>query len=113
MRATDGVHFLHIATLPATNTSYLDQDTDPTGTSYSYRILVVNDCLLSGKESNRGTSILLQGNWQEYKTRLTWTPYSEWDTGVQKYILEVQDAQGNWTPLHQTGGQDTVIEFME
>lgn len=113
MRATDGIHYLHIATVPASNTSYLDHDTDPSEMSYTYRVLVVNDCLLSGKESNRGTSILLRGNWQEYKTRLTWTPYSEWDSGVQKYILEVQDAQGNWIPLHQTGGQDTVIEFME
>lgn len=113
MRATDGIHYLHIATVPSTNTSYIDQDTDPSTATYSYRILVVNDCYLTGPESNRGTSILLQGNWQDYKTRLTWTPYGEWDSGVQKYILEVQDAQGNWTPLHQTGGQDTVIEFMD
>lgn len=113
MRATDGIHYLHIATVPSTNSSFLDQDTDPSTTSYSYRILVVNDCHLSGRESNRGTSILLQGFWQDYKTRLTWTPYNEWDNGVQNYILEVQDTQGNWVPLHQSGSQDTVIEFME
>jgi hypothetical protein len=113
MRATDAVHYLHIATVPVSNTSYLDQDTEPGSTSYSYRILVVNDCFLTGIESNRGTSILLQGYWQDYKTRLTWTPYGEWANGVQNYILEVQDPQGNWIPLHQTGGQDTVIEFAE
>jgi hypothetical protein len=74
---------------------------------YYYRILVVNDCNLSGIESNRGSSILLTGSHGNYSTEFNWTPYKEWQPGVDTYQLERINAHGVWEIIKVVDGTVT------
>ncbi|MBL0341056.1 MAG: PKD domain-containing protein [Bacteroidetes bacterium] len=111
-RSTDNVNYSEIATLPSSALSYIDYNTDVHNQDYFYKIDVISDCELAGSPSNNGASILLKSDWEREKTKLWWTPYSDWNTGVDYYIIEQQDPFGQWTPVKTVDGNElnTILD---
>ncbi len=110
-RSTDSITWTHITTEPAAVHSYIDNDASVQQTSYSYKVVVVNDCQIHGLESNIGKNILLEGFWKNHRTFLTWSPYEKWNTGVENYVIEFLSPQGIWTPVRSLDGNSTSIEI--
>ncbi len=112
MKSTDNVNYTEIATLPANALSYIDYDTDVHNQDYFYRIDVVSDCELTGVPSNNGASILLKSDWEREKTKLWWTPYTDWNTGVDFYIIEQESPFGQWLPVKTVDGNElnTILD---
>lgn len=110
-RSTDNINFSQIAVEPSTSNSFNDTDTDVKNNSYTYKVVVVNDCHIPGRESNTGKTILLEGFWKDYRTMLNWSPYEQWDTGVENYVIEFLSPQGTWTPVKTVPGTDTAVEI--
>lgn len=109
-RSLDNQVFVRIATVPPAATSYADYDTDINQYSYAYRVLVKNGCTTDGPESRRGKSILTDGYWKDYRTYLFWTPYEDWDTGVERYRIEFLSPQGTWIPIREVDGNTYSTE---
>jgi PKD repeat protein len=106
-RSEDNSTFNLVAIVPAALTSYTDLNASINEQEYYYRILVVNDCNISGIESNRGSSILLTGSHGNYSTQFNWTPYKEWQPGVDTYQLERINANGVWEIIKVVDGTVT------
>lgn len=75
----------HVAT--TTDTFFIDENVDVQTTSYCYSIVVNDNCGHVSKMSNRGCTIVLEGNAIPFAFNLWWNPYHEWDNGVQEYTL--------------------------
>jgi PKD repeat protein len=95
--------------LPPMVTLFMDDSVDVNSHSYKYFVIPVNDCDLQGLISREGTSVLLKGNWSDYKTYLQWTPYEKWPGGVQQYIIEKLQDDGTWAPVNSAFGSSTSI----
>ncbi len=112
LRSTDNVSFTEIASLPATSFSYIDYNADVHHQEYYYRVEIINDCQVAGSAGNNSSSILLKSDWQDERTKLWWTPYLNWDTGVDYYIIEKENNYGQWLPLKTIDGNEinTVVD---
>lgn len=110
-RSTDNINFSQISIEPPMSNSFTDIDVDVHSNSYTYKVVVVNDCNISGLESNIGKSILLEGFWKDHRTYLNWSPYLDWDNGVETYKIEFLSPQGIWTPVKTVNGSDTSVEI--
>ena len=104
MRSEDNIHFTLLASVPATTMSFIDHGAYVHEDSYFYRIEVINDCNIAGNVSNNGANILLKSGWVDEQAKLWWTPYSEWDTGVDYYIIEKQESSGQWRQIKTVDG---------
>lgn len=94
-----------LVTLPSTETSYSDFATDVKKQNYYYKIKVNNLCNLETTQGLPGSSILLEGAIDdENRTHLRWTPYRDWDSGVDYYVIERVDLTGNWQPIQIVNG---------
>jgi PKD repeat protein len=113
LRSADNISFVEIANLPASALSYIDYDTDVHQQEYYYRIDVVSDCEVAGALSNNSSSILLKSDWQNEKTKLWWTKYTNWDTGVDYYIIEQENSFGQWDPVKTVNGNETQTTLDE
>lgn len=110
-RSTDKVNFSKIASVPAGITTYSDYDVDVQQSSYTYKIVVINDCSQVGPESGIGKSILIEGYWKNYRTYLQWSRYEDWDTGVERYRIEFMSPQGTWIPVLEVDGGTLSTEI--
>ncbi|MBL7928751.1 MAG: PKD domain-containing protein [Bacteroidia bacterium] len=107
LRSTDNFNFSVIASVPAGNYSYIDNSVNVNKNHYYYKVDVINDCSLSGALSNEGSSILLQSEWRQERTNLNWSEYKEWDTGVDYYIIEKRNSDGQWIQIKIVDGNET------
>jgi len=109
-RSTDNNYFTQIASLPAEQTFYVDQNVDVNNKKYYYRIMASNECGLEGIEGGFSDNIVITAEPAgEFYIQLEWTPYTGWgDDGVNFYILEKQTEDGNWEVLHQLPGSVTT-----
>lgn len=110
-RSNDNLNFSLISIVPSTVTFFIDTDVDVQQQSYTYKVIVVNDCNLDGKESNIGKSIVLDGKWKDNKTYLYWNKYEFWNTGIDHYTIEFLSPQGIWTPVKTVDGNTTNTEI--
>jgi len=112
LRSSDNISFAEIASLPASSFSYIDYNTDVHSQEYYYKIEVINDCNLAGAPSNNSSSVLLKSDWQNERTKLWWTPYKNWDAGVDYYIIEKENISGQWIPLKTVDGTElnTIVD---
>lgn len=108
-RSEDGAAYVPVASLSPMDFSYIDYDVDVMEHSYMYRVNVLNDCNLSGLMSNKGTSILLRSEVKDLGDKLWWTEYEHWDSGVDHYIIEAEDENGQWRPVKKVGGNVNTI----
>jgi PKD repeat protein len=113
-RSVDAVSYSQIAVVPSGVYSYIDTDADVHSGEYYYKVEVVSDCDVTGSASNMSSSVWLQSKHfgRDEKTRLWWTPYREWDTGVDYYIIEKLNANGQWEQIRTVGGsaQETILD---
>jgi PKD repeat protein len=104
-RSTDNINFSLVATVPATQTYYEDFNTRVKEQNYFYRVKLNNSCGLETSNGLESSSILLVGiiN-QDNDSQLRWSPYKNWDTGVDYYVIEKQDAFGVWQTIKVVAG---------
>ncbi|MEP7263466.1 MAG: PKD domain-containing protein [Bacteroidota bacterium] len=113
LRSADGITYTPLAIVPAQVTSYVDYLVDVEEQTFFYKVVVINDCNLSGPEGFEGTSILMQGDWRNYSTKLNWTPYLKWDQGVDHYMIQKQNSFGVFQDYIQVDGNTTIIQLDE
>lgn len=113
LRSTDKLNYSLIASVPATQQSYIDDNVDVQEQNYFYRVDVVNDCNLSGVLSNNSSSVLLKSDWINEKAKIWWTQYDNWDTDVDQYIIEKKDLSGQWIQIKVVDGNILEIELDE
>jgi hypothetical protein len=107
-RSTDNSNFTFIATVPAQQTDFMDYDVDVQATNYFYRVDVINQCNIQAIISNDGSSILLRGEkTDDGGVQLYWTNYIGWNTGVDHYIIERLDDNGQWQVINTVPGNIT------
>ena len=110
-KSIDKINFSKVGITPAGIMSFIDTDVDVKNLSYTYKVIVVNDCNLEGRESNIGKSIVLDGKWKDRKTYLNWNKYEQWDSGIDHYTIEFLSPQGTWVPVKTVDGNTTNTEF--
>jgi PKD repeat protein len=108
-RSEDGGPYVPVASMSPLDLSYIDYDVDVMRYTYMYRVNVLNDCNLTGLISDKGTSILLRSEVMELGDKLWWSDYEHWDTGVEHYIIEIQDENGQWLPVKKVDGNVNTI----
>jgi len=113
LRSTDKVNYIKIGNVSKGITAFTDEQVNVQKEEYYYRIDVINDCELSGKISNDGSSILLIGKQVDLKTDLFWTPYKEWQPGIENYSIERQKPDGSWELIKIVDGNITNIQVDE
>ena len=103
-RSVDNFNFKIVDKVPAYVTDYMDINVDVDNENYFYKIVPINTCDVSAKESNKSSSILLQSDFEEEITKLKWSKYTEWRSGVEKYVIERMDQNGNWVVIKEVDG---------
>jgi PKD repeat protein len=105
-RSADNEHFYLLATVPAQQTFYLDQEVNVNRTKYYYRVLATNSCGLEGVDGQFSDNVVLKAEpGEDFKINLDWTPYLGWGPqGVGVYIIERQKDDGTWEVIEQTPG---------
>lgn len=103
-RSTDSINYSFLAAVPVLSQSYIDNSVQVENQNYFYRILAINDCNVEGTNFTNSSSILIQGKWVNEKTTLTWTKYRQWDSGVNQYVIERLDANGQWKVIKVVDG---------
>lgn len=104
-RSTNNSNFELVATLPGNETNYSDYNTGVKGNYYFYKIKVNNLCELQTAEGLQGSSVLLIGGLdEENRSVLRWSPYRDWESGVDYYVIERIDLNGNWVPVGRVDG---------
>ncbi len=113
-RSTDNENFSYLVSVPSIQTDYMDHAVDVQTTHYFYKIKVINTCDINESPSLNTCTILLQGVMNEDRSvNLNWSPYTGWETGVDHYIIEKLDSNGNWQLLKQTSGDTTRYGYQE
>ncbi|HCI57830.1 MAG TPA: hypothetical protein DFH96_03530 [Bacteroidetes bacterium] len=69
---------------------------------------------MAGQLSSNSSSILLQSKWEYANSRLWWTKYDKWDTGVERYEIEKYNwGTGQWEKVKTVPGNATETEVDE
>jgi gliding motility-associated-like protein len=94
-RSEDGINFIDLASIPATNVystiNYDDITALVNEKSYYYRVVVIDSCNLEVLTSNLGRTIHLYGNADTYMlNHLEWTPYEDRDPQVYNIYREIE-----------------------
>lgn len=77
--------------------SYLDTEVDVFNNNYSYYVISKNVCEVNSINSNYGNSILLEFEKpEEFKTKLNWNIYNNWDDGINRYEIQKLNENGQW-----------------
>ncbi|MEX0987824.1 MAG: gliding motility-associated C-terminal domain-containing protein [Bacteroidales bacterium] len=61
---------------------------------YYYRIEALNSCFNTVSYSNTSNNLLLRGSAEESVVRLEWTPYENFETGVEAYLIYRKSQSG-------------------
>ena len=81
---------------------------------YYYRVLVVNTCDITEDLSGNTSTIVLKGEmYEDRSVHLTWSRHTGWENGVDYYILEKKDDNGNWILLKQVLGNTQNFDYQE
>ena len=110
-RSIDNINFTPIGSVPSGVLSYIDYNALVHQQEYYYNIEVLSDCDVSGTPSDESSSIWLQSEHQNDITKLWWTPYTEWNSGVEYYIIERKNWSGQWEMVKQVPGSILEITF--
>ncbi|MEO1448513.1 MAG: PKD domain-containing protein, partial [Bacteroidota bacterium] len=98
--ADDGATWGTIGTLPEGTLSYIDTAVKVYDQAYVYRLKARDSCGYSTPYSNEATSVHLTTSLNGYQTQLEWTPYREWEDGVDFYEIELLiEATNTWVQL--------------
>ena len=95
---------LLLSEIELTDTFYIDNSVLTSEHSYIYRVTEKDICGVENSSDREGKSILLKGRYKD-GSRLSWTPYVNWLTGVKFYKIEILKPQG-FEYLVTNGEQD-------
>ena len=109
-RSNDQVNYNLIATLPSQVLSYDDNNVNVDAQNYYYKVEVVNTCNIAAVQGRIGSSILLDVYEVEVSNILKWTKYTDWDSGVEKYVIEKLNNNGDWEQIKVVSGVITEWE---
>jgi len=113
-RSTDNTNFYFLESVPSAQTDYMDYNVDVQNEHYYYKILVINTCDIGEDLSGTTSTIILEGEMDEGRQiHLSWTPYVGWENGVEFYIIEKVDENGNWQLLKQVDGNILRYDYQE
>ena len=110
-RSLDNINFPFYVKVSANQNYFEDYSVDLQHKIYYYKVAAFNYCNILNVQSNEGSSILLKGDYDPNgKSLLRWTPYSEWNNGVDHYQLERQNKFGVWEPVKTTDPKTTEAD---
>ncbi|RYD83460.1 MAG: PKD domain-containing protein [Sphingobacteriales bacterium] len=110
LRSTDGGQYELYTTLSKLATDFIDNKVDVNAHTYQYRVMPTNECDITVAPSAFGNSILLQGEAVDPSTlSLNWNKYEGWQEGVDHYILEKKDIDGNWQIIATVPGNTNTF----
>lgn len=111
-RSVDKLNYEYITSAAATDNSYLDASTDVHYRNYYYKIKVINLCNITTAAGKIGSSVLLTSEFNEeaQTTKLRWTRYEDWDTGVERYVIERKNYSGTWEVVKVVDGSTLETE---
>jgi len=113
-RSTDNINFSYLSSVPYAQTNYMDNDVNVQFYHYFYKIKVINTCNVNENPSLNTSTILLKGEMLDDRSvHLQWSPYDGWDLGVDYYIIETLDENGQWHFLKQVDGTTTHYDYQE
>ena len=85
------------------DTFYLDMDVDPTIMLYAYKITGLDSCNRTTTESLKLKNILLTGeSFSNEYSILRWTPFEQWQNGVETYWLQYENNDGQFEMVTST-----------
>ena len=113
-RSTDNSNFYFITSVPSVQTDFMDYTVDVQNEKYFYKILVINTCDIGEDLSGLTSTVLLTGEMDEtHRVYLKWSSYDGWENGVEYYIIEMIDENGNWQLIRQVDGNILKHDFQE
>ncbi len=87
-----------------------DSHVDVKAHSYHYRVRVMDSCRDLGGYSNQGKTILLGVELNEqFRPKLSWTPYKKWAKGVDYYRIQIRRSGEFQTISKTSSGKDTAF----
>ena len=93
--------FILIAVLDSVFNDYIDDNVDVFNNKYDYIIRSKNSCVVSSQNSNNGSSILLRYERpNDFKTRMEWNFYNQWDSGVKEYKIQKLNQNNQWQTIN-------------
>lgn len=111
-RSEDQVNYDLVTTMSSSQHDYYDYDVDVMNQNYTYYVLAVNHCEVASEQGNISSSILLEGvQIDELTDRLYWTPYTEWEDGVDRYEIQILLENGVWETIEVVDGNTTFVDI--
>lgn len=109
-RSQDQLNYTYLLSLQPYESSYLDFHVNVHEQNYSYYLVAINQCGNASNGSLISSSILLDNTEvTNGTTRLIWTDYKEWDTGVDYYEIQVLNQFGEWETVTTTESTDVQV----
>ena len=79
------------------------------GDQACYKVIVFDYCGNQSQFSNQGCTIILHGEAANVFNKLSWTPYTDWAKGVQKYNIYRMEDSSTWKLIASTKG--SILKF--
>jgi gliding motility-associated-like protein len=99
-KSSDFGNFIDLKTYPKDSLSLSDFSVSPDYSIYTYHILTEDSCGHTSEASNIAQSILLELDSSESFNILSWSAYEEWQSGVERYEVQIFNAQSqSWEKL--------------
>jgi gliding motility-associated-like protein len=110
-RSEDGEMFSLWQEFPNSDTTVVDnQSVDVDRSNYHYRMRAVDVCGDTSSFSNYSKTILLTVEMSDnHRPSLSWNHYEGWNEGVEEYIVEFQDEDGEFYEIGKVAGNETTF----
>lgn len=109
-RSVDQVNYNLIATVPSQASYYDDYNVNVDAKNYYYKVEIINTCNSATQQGRIGSSILLDVYESEITNILKWTKYTDWNSGIEKYVIEKLNSNGDWEQIKVVSGSITEWE---
>ncbi|MEL6191098.1 MAG: PKD domain-containing protein [Bacteroidota bacterium] len=110
-RQEEGGPWTTVATFPAGEDKYIDENVDVQNKSYSYRVSAQDSCGFRTDPSNIGKTVLMAAERSAGQNNISWSAYQGWKFGVDKYEIEVyNEAAGQYQLVDVVQGDITEYE---
>ncbi|MBT3424239.1 MAG: T9SS type B sorting domain-containing protein, partial [Bacteroidetes bacterium] len=97
----------YIRLIKQQDTFYTDLKVDPTQNVYAYKIAALDSCQRPTQNSLKLKNILLTGETHHNNySILYWTPFEEWQNGVEEYYLQYQTESGQFAMVNTSSNTE-------
>ncbi|GAB3333320.1 hypothetical protein GCM10027429_13770 [Marivirga atlantica] len=108
-RSVDGDEFVYHANVSAQEQIFIDEEVEASRHNYAYKIEVKNICEIDTESSEAVETILLTKEDYLSKYKLQWNQYTGWEEGVLKYLLQKENALGEWETIREIPADQTDV----